>query len=118
MTKESPHRKMTPGEYVAELYRKFVDREAMLYILTTPARRSTKPDKLAKYPDEKIACGITVHVRITNVRSLFGQKQVLVTPLDGSGSAWVKVDHRLKLLPRNPDEDASASEPDGPRSTG
>ena len=32
---------------------------------------------------------ITVNVRITDVRTVYGREQVLITPLDGSGEAWV-----------------------------
>lgn len=39
-----------------------------------------------------IAEGLLVEVRILDAKSAYGQERLLVSPVSGSGEAWVKAD--------------------------
>lgn len=55
--------------------------------MSTATQMSELIGRTATYAVPKVA--IIVNVQITDARMSYGQEQVLITPLDGSGHAWV-----------------------------
>ncbi len=41
--------------------------------------------------------GLTVHVRLLDVKQVFGRVDVLVTPVNGAGQKWVQSDKLVKI---------------------
>jgi len=54
-----------------------------------PAVRDTYVDKYGRVN----AAGFTIHVKIKDARSAYGRIDLLVTPVAGSGTKWVRADN-------------------------
>lgn len=101
-----------------ELY-SYVGRKAMLTVLSRPEATRTVRTKTAEadVTDKQVltckpSLGIRIPVRIDDARMAYGRPQVLIHPIAGEGSAWVRIDRRLRVLNENEEWPASAPDPE------
>jgi len=85
------------GKGVAQLYRRFVNKKAMVRVLDYAATS-----------DRPASMGVEIPVNVLDVRFAWGNPHVLVSPVLGGGQAWVSVD-RVKLVDEWPHEKDAAS---------
>ncbi len=108
---------------IAQVYRDFVGRKALLTVLDYPAvtRKVKGKDGDSEEIITQASLGVQIPVTITDARMAYGNTHVLISPLRGRGSTWVLVSDKLQVLDEDEDwpteevVDVEASEVDEPK---
>ena len=89
---------------IASLYKKYVGKTAMYYMLDRYGSNA-KREATGKGPGSLKEKAIWVRVKVIDVRTQWGRVDALITPLDGGGSVWCRIDaedtkhSKLELIP-------------------
>lgn len=87
---------------VAQLHRRFVNKRAMLTVCDWTEHK--RGDNVLR----EASAGIQVPIWIVDARFVWGTYQVLVVPLNGGSSTWVKIEGKVRIVTEWPQTDPSA----------